>query len=138
MTAMASTPSEAPRLLENMTAGRDRRRRGHRRRDRSALRRARSDGRGRRDRPERLASLADEPAITATEVDVRDADAVEEWRGAVAQRHDGIDVLVNNVGHYVQAVPFRFAEPDHWDALHEINLRHLFVVTRAFLPLLFT
>ncbi len=29
-------------------------------------------------------------------------------------------------------------EPEHWDELHEINLRHLFIVTRTFLPMLFT
>ena len=26
-------------------------------------------------------------------------------------------------------MPFRQSEPEHWDELHEINLRHLFVVT---------
>ncbi len=87
---------------------------------------------------ERISSLIDEPAITATQVDVRDADAVTAWADAVASRHDGIDVVVNNVGHYLRAVPFRQSAPEHWDALHEINLRQLFLVTRAFLPLLFT
>jgi NAD(P)-dependent dehydrogenase (short-subunit alcohol dehydrogenase family) len=138
MTAMASEPGEAPRLLEDMTAvvtG------GGAGIGAAIARRFVAHGAtvevGEID-TQRLASLADEPAITATEVDVRDALAVEEWRSAVAARRDGIDVLVNNVGHYVQSVPFRFAEPDHWDELHEMNLRHLFVVTRAFLPLLFT
>ena len=35
-------------------------------------------------------------------------------------------------------MPFRQSEPEHWDELHEINLRQLFVVTRVFLPMLFT
>ena len=44
--------------------------------------------------------------------------------------HDHIDVLVNNVGHYLRSVPFRQSDPEHWDELHDINLRQLFLVTR--------
>ena len=73
---------------------------------------------------ERVAALGDEPAITSTMVDVRDGEAVGQWADGVATRHDGIDVLVNNVGHYVRSVPFRHSDPEHWDELHEINLRH--------------
>lgn len=74
------------------------------------------------------------PAVNATVVDVRDPDAVDIWASDVLARRDRVDVLVNNVGDYLRALPFRQSEPDHWDALHEINLRHLFTVTRAFLP----
>lgn len=71
-----------------------------------------------------------------TTMDVRDADAVAAWAGEVGARHGRVDVLVNNVGHYVRSMPFRSSDATHWDDLHEMNLRHVFVVTHAFLPLL--
>lgn len=72
--------------------------------------------------------------VTASVVDVHDRDAVVAWAAEVLDRHGGVDVLVNNVGHYLRAVPFRLSDPDHWDTLHEVNLRHVFLVTHAFLP----
>jgi NAD(P)-dependent dehydrogenase (short-subunit alcohol dehydrogenase family) len=73
-------------------------------------------------------------SVGATVVDVRDREATRAWAEAVTARHGRVDVLVNNVGDYVRAVPFRQSDPEHWDALHDINLRQLFVVSHAFLP----
>ena len=82
----------------------------------------------------RAAAIGAEPGIQATVVDVRDERSVEAWAGDVLARHQRVDVLVNNVGDYLRSVPFRQSASDHWDALHDINLRHIFVVTHAFLP----
>ncbi|MGW0174415.1 SDR family NAD(P)-dependent oxidoreductase [Rhodococcus sp. NPDC003322] len=45
------------------------------------------------------------------------------------------DVLVNNVGHYLQP-PHTFATnaPSLWDELHEINFAHVLRLTQALLP----
>jgi NAD(P)-dependent dehydrogenase (short-subunit alcohol dehydrogenase family) len=65
-------------------------------------------------------------------VDVtRDAD-VARLAEAVLGAHGRVDVLVNNVGDYRPLVPFAKSGPDSWDAMYQINLRHFFAVTRAF------
>jgi NAD(P)-dependent dehydrogenase (short-subunit alcohol dehydrogenase family) len=65
-------------------------------------------------------------------VDVtRDAD-VARLAEAVLGAHGRVDVLVNNVGDYRPLVPFARSGPESWDAMYQINLRHFFAVTRAF------
>ncbi len=55
---------------------------------------------------------------------------------ALAAQLDQLDVLVNNVGHYVHAKPFADLTADEADEIITINLRQLFSVTRAMIPLL--
>ena len=69
----------------------------------------------------------------ASVVDVRRDDDVALLRAEVIGRHGGIDVLVNNVGDYRPLVRFERSDADSWQAMYDINLRHLFSVTRAFL-----
>ncbi len=73
----------------------------------------------------------------AVVTDVRDPDQVAELAATVRDRYDGLDVLVNNVGHWVQH-PGSFADTDSdlWDELYRVNLHHVFLVTRAFLPMM--
>jgi len=66
-------------------------------------------------------------------VDVRVDDDVARLRDAVLDAHPHPDVLVNNVGDYRPIVRFRTSTPESWDAMYQINLRHFFSVTRAFL-----
>jgi NAD(P)-dependent dehydrogenase (short-subunit alcohol dehydrogenase family) len=83
--------------------------------------------------PERAEAMSS-AAVRTTILDVRQVDAVESWARDVIARRGRVDVVVNNVGHYVAAVPFRESTVEHWEALHEVNLKHVFVVTKAFLP----
>ncbi len=71
---------------------------------------------------------------SAHAIDVREPDQVATLAETVLADHDRVDVLVNNVGHYLRPVPFGRSDPEHWDALYRVNLHHVFLVTRAFLP----
>lgn len=70
----------------------------------------------------------------ASALDVRDADAVRVFAEDVLSRRGRVDALVNNVGDYLRALPFSRSDPAHWDALYRVNLHHVLLVTRAFLP----
>ena len=67
-------------------------------------------------------------------VDVRRAEDVARLREQVLQEQGRIDVLVNNVGHWLAVKEFLEGDPGHWQSLYEINLLHVFTVTYAFLP----
>lgn len=73
-------------------------------------------------------------ATTAT-ADVRDASQVADLTRSVLERHGRVDVLVNNVGHWLRH-PGNFVDtdPQLWDDLYRINLHHVFLVTHSFLP----
>ena len=72
----------------------------------------------------------------AERLDVCEASEVAAWIDGVLARERRIDVLVNNVGHYLKSKPFSESSAEHWAALHRINLEHVFLVTRAALPAL--
>jgi len=67
--------------------------------------------------------------------DVRDAVAVSAMRDQVLAEAGRLDILVNNVGHWVR-LPASFAEsnPGDWQAQYETNFLHVVRVTHAFLP----
>jgi NAD(P)-dependent dehydrogenase (short-subunit alcohol dehydrogenase family) len=67
-------------------------------------------------------------------VDVRDAAGVARLASDTLQSHGRIDVLVNNVGHYLRPTPFLAGEEAHWQALYDVNLLHVLRCCRAFLP----
>jgi len=66
-------------------------------------------------------------------VDVRIDEEVAGFAEAVVAEHGGVDVLVNNVGDFRPLVRFSKSTPESWDAMYQVNLRHFFAVTRAFL-----
>jgi NAD(P)-dependent dehydrogenase (short-subunit alcohol dehydrogenase family) len=66
-------------------------------------------------------------------VDVTRQADVDRLAAAVLDRHGRVDVLVNNVGDYRPLVRFGDSTPDSWEAMYQINLRHFFAVTRAFI-----
>lgn len=66
--------------------------------------------------------------------DVRDADAVARMTAAALAHAGRVDILVNNVGHYLGAKPFLASDEAHWAALYDINLLHVMRCCRAVVP----
>lgn len=76
-------------------------------------------------------------AGTAIRCDVTDRDDVARLASEVSTLTGGrLDVLVNNVGHYLHAKPFADLTPDEIEDIVGINLTSLLGVTHAMLPLL--
>ncbi|HYL53703.1 MAG TPA: SDR family oxidoreductase [Acidimicrobiia bacterium] len=74
-------------------------------------------------------------AATLVVADVRDARHVVALRDRVLEEHGRIDVLVNNVGHYVRAArDFVDGDPGFWEELYNVNFAHVLSMTHAFLP----
>jgi NAD(P)-dependent dehydrogenase (short-subunit alcohol dehydrogenase family) len=73
---------------------------------------------------------------TAEAVDVRDAASVAGLAAAVAARFGGgLDLLVNNAGIEILGSVAE-TEPDTWDEVMAVNLRGVYLCSRALLPLL--
>jgi len=66
-------------------------------------------------------------------VDVTEPADVERLATEVLAEHGHVDVLVNNVGDYRPLVRFEESPPRSWQAMYDVNLLHVFAVTRAFL-----
>ncbi|QDY68211.1 SDR family NAD(P)-dependent oxidoreductase [Qingshengfaniella alkalisoli] len=69
-------------------------------------------------------------AITA---DVSSSAAVKEMVEQVVDRFGGIDILVNNAG-IDRAIPILDMSEEEWDRLMNINLKSVFLCTKAVLP----
>ena len=55
----------------------------------------------------------------------------------IGERFGRLDILVNNVGDFLGlGKKFERYTEEEWDALYHINLRHMFVTTKAALPLI--
>ena len=74
-------------------------------------------------------------SASAVVTDVRDATQVSDLARSVLDRYGRVDVLVNNVGHWLRHPgTFVDTDPQLWDELYRVNLHHVFLVTHAFLP----
>ncbi|MDB5393925.1 MAG: Short-chain dehydrogenase [Rhodospirillales bacterium] len=70
-------------------------------------------------------------------VDVRDKKRVAALADKIETRYGGLDILVNNVGDFMGIVgPFATSTEEQWDTLYQVNLKQMFVVTHAMLPLM--
>jgi NAD(P)-dependent dehydrogenase (short-subunit alcohol dehydrogenase family) len=55
----------------------------------------------------------------------------------VAERFGSLDVVVNNVGDFLGLIkPFEYFDDEELDRVYNVNLRHVFLVSRAAIPLL--
>ncbi len=69
--------------------------------------------------------------------DVTKAAEVNKAMAEIAGRFGRLDVLVNNVGHHLGSFKtLETLEEAEIDALYDINLKHLFIVTKAAIPLM--
>ena len=66
--------------------------------------------------------------------DVRRPVAVDRLAEAALSIRGHVDVLVNNVGHYLRPTPFLHSDEDHWAALYDINVLHVLRCSRALVP----
>jgi NAD(P)-dependent dehydrogenase (short-subunit alcohol dehydrogenase family) len=66
-------------------------------------------------------------------VDVTDEAAVARFAQRVLDTHGRVDVLVNNVGDYRPLVRFPQSSPASWSAMYDINLKHVLLMTHAFI-----
>ena len=73
-------------------------------------------------------------AADAVVADVTDETQVAEIQRAALDAVGHVDILVNNVGHYLRPTPFLLSDEEHWDALDAINFRHVLRCCRAFVP----
>lgn len=72
----------------------------------------------------------------AVVADVRDAAEVDRIAAAALDVNGRVDVLVNNVGHYLRPTPFLESDEQHWGALHDVNLLHVLRCCRALVPVM--
>ena len=87
--------------------------------------------------PERAADVA--VAIPSADVivcDVLDRSVPAMLAGRIGAKAGRLDVLVNNVGHFVHALPFAMLSGDQADEILDVNLGQLLRMTAAMLPLL--
>jgi NAD(P)-dependent dehydrogenase (short-subunit alcohol dehydrogenase family) len=92
--------------------------------------------------PKRLETV--EAALTkagveclAVKADVTKAKDAAGLIAAADRKFGRLDVLVNNVGDFLGIKkPFVETTEDEWQRLYDINLRHIFLVTRAAIPLM--
>ena len=75
------------------------------------------------------------PAITGAVVDVTDSAAVNALVAKIRAESGGIDVLVNNAGITRDALIQKMTDDD-WDAVINVNLKGVFVMTRAVAPVM--
>ena len=91
------------------------------------------------DRADHVRTTLDAEGIEAMVevVDVRNSAQVAELAKKIDARYGGLDILVNNVGDFMGIVgPFATSTEEQWDTLYQVNLKQMFVVTHAMLPLM--
>ncbi|KAF2641862.1 NAD(P)-binding protein [Massarina eburnea CBS 473.64] len=78
-----------------------------------------------------------EPKILSLNLDVTDRANVDEAARAVTEAFDGrIDILINNAGYLSAFKPLTETDPEEWWKDYNVNLKGVYLMTRAFLPLL--
>lgn len=69
----------------------------------------------------------------AIQVDVADRSQVERMRDIVLERFHRVDILINNAG-ICKVCPIDNLEEELWDRLMDINLKGVYLCTRALIP----
>jgi 3-oxoacyl-[acyl-carrier protein] reductase len=66
--------------------------------------------------------------------DVADAGEVKRMAGEIEDRYGRLDVLVNNAGSLIERRSFSEMTEDLWDRVIDVNLKSVFLCSRAVLP----
>ncbi|KAF5643355.1 NADP(+)-dependent dehydrogenase [Fusarium tjaetaba] len=78
----------------------------------------------------------EEPLVLVDKVDISSQESVKAMYDSIAQEFKGrLDVLVNNAAHMEPYKPFLESGPDIYWRTWEVNIRGLFNMARAFLPI---
>lgn len=73
----------------------------------------------------------------AHRVDVTVTDEVAALADDMVASGQALDILVNNVGDHLNLIkPFLESSEQEWDAIYDINLKHIFRCVRAFAPIM--
>jgi len=77
-----------------------------------------------------------EPVVLGYKVDIASQDSVKEMYDSVTEEFGGrLDILVNNAAHMEPYKPFLDSDPEVYWRTWEVNIRGLFNMARAFLPM---
>ena len=68
--------------------------------------------------------------------DVSDAGDVKRMVGEIENRYGRLDILVNNAGSLIERRTLEEMTGDLWDRVMEVNLKSVFLVSQAVLPLM--
>ena len=82
---------------------------------------------------ERVAGVAHELGGTALSHDVTDWAASQAAVASVIDTHGRLDILVNNAG-VTKSVPFHELDEAEWDRVYDVNVKGVFLTTRAAVP----
>lgn len=69
--------------------------------------------------------------VAAYPLDVLDGKAAAALAETIEREFGPIDILVNNAG-FAQVLPFAMIEEDDWDRMMDVNVKGMFLVTKAF------
>ncbi len=70
--------------------------------------------------------------VSSFSLDVLDAEAAGELARHIEQDFGPVDILVNNAG-LSQVMPFALIEEKDWDLMMDVNVKGMFLVTKAFI-----
>ena len=82
---------------------------------------------------DRARAAADELGATAVRHDVTSWTSCQAVVDHTLKSHGQIDVLVNNAG-VSRSVPFHELDEAEWDRVHDVNVKGVFLTTRAVVP----
>jgi 3-oxoacyl-[acyl-carrier protein] reductase len=70
-------------------------------------------------------------AVRSYRLDVVDGEAACELAGTIEQALGPVDILVNNAG-LTKVMPFAMIDEEQWDLVMDVNVKGMFLVTKAF------
>ncbi|KAK9370591.1 hypothetical protein V1509DRAFT_616248 [Lipomyces kononenkoae] len=76
------------------------------------------------------------PEVLKLKLDVSSESSVAKALAAVEEKFDHVDILVNNAGYLEDWKPMAETDPAEWWKTWEVNIKGVYLVTRAFLSLL--